>query len=327
MIKTALTDLLGIKHPILNAPMASSATAQLAGAVSASGGFGMLGMGSTVPDPEWLALEIKRVREITNNPFGVGFITSVAGIEKMVEVAIEAKVDLIGHSFSDPSPFMSDAKKAGIKVVAQVQTVEQAAHARDAGVDLVVAQGTDGGGHTGYIGTISIVPAVVDACPGIPVIAAGGIVDGRGMAAALALGASGVWIGSRFVASKEWAGAEWSKEALMSAGTDDTVITRSYDLAMDAPFPSDIGHRVLSNSFTDRWHENYQELLDNKEDIKTNLALATQNADLNIAPVSAGSGSGPIKSIEKVSDIMQTLMSDTEAILANLRDELLTKPQ
>ena len=327
MIKTALTDLLGIKHPILNAPMASSATAQLAGAVSASGGFGMLGMGSTVPDPEWLALEIKRVREITNNPFGVGFITSVAGIEKMVEVAIEAKVDLIGHSFSDPSPFMSDAKKAGIKVVAQVQTVEQAAHARDAGVDLVVAQGTDGGGHTGYIGTISIVPAVVDACPGIPVIAAGGIVDGRGMAAALALGASGVWIGSRFVASKEWAGAEWSKEALMSAGTDDTVITRSYDLAMDAPFPSDIGHRVLSNAFTDRWHENYQELLDNKEDIKTDLALATQNADLNIAPVSAGSGSGPIKSIEKVSDIMQTLMSDTEAILANLRDELLTKPQ
>jgi len=327
MIKTALTDLLGIKHPILNAPMASSATAQLAGAVSASGGFGMLGMGSTVPDPEWLALEIKRVREITNNPFGVGFITSVAGIEKMVEVAIEAKVDLIGHSFSDPSPFMSDAKKAGIKVVAQVQTVEQAAHARDAGVDLVVAQGTDGGGHTGYIGTISIVPAVVDACPGIPVIAAGGIVDGRGMAAALALGASGVWIGSRFVASKEWAGAEWSKEALMSAGTDDTVITRSYDLAMDAPFPSDIGHRVLSNSFTDRWHENYQELLDNKEDIKTDLALATQNADLNIAPVNAGSGSGPIKSIEKVSDIMQTLMSDTEAILANLRDELLTKPQ
>ena len=327
MIKTALTDLLGIKHPILNAPMASSATAQLAGAVSASGGFGMLGMGSTVPDPEWLALEIKRVREITNNPFGVGFITSVAGIEKMVEVAIEAKVDLIGHSFSDPSPFMSDAKKAGIKVVAQVQTVEQAAHARDAGVDLVVAQGTDGGGHTGYIGTISIVPAVVDACPGIPVIAAGGIVDGRGMAAALALGASGVWIGSRFVASKEWAGAEWSKEALMSAGTDDTVITRSYDLAMDAPFPSDIGHRVLSNAFTDRWHENYQELLDNKEDIKTDLALAAQNADLNIAPVSAGSGSGPIKSIEKVSDIMQTLMSDTEAILANLRDELLTKPQ
>ena len=327
MIKTALTDLLDIKHPILNAPMASSATAELAGAVSAAGGFGMLGMGNTVPDPEWLALEIKRVREITNKPFGVGFITSVPGIEKLVEVAIEAKVDLIGHSFSDPSPFMSDAKKAGIKVVAQVQTVEQAVQARDAGVDLVVAQGTDGGGHTGYIGTISIVPAVVDACPEIPVIAAGGIVDGRGIAAALVLGASGVWIGSRFVASKEWAGAEWSKEALMSAGTDDTVITRSYDLAMDAPFPSDIGHRVLSNAFTDRWHENYQELLDNKEDIKTDLALATQNADLNIAPVSAGSGSGPIKSIEKVSDIMQTLMSDTEAILANLRDELLTKPQ
>ena len=122
MIRTALTDLFDIKHPILNAPMASSATAELAGSVSASGGFGMLGMGNTVPDPKGLALEIKRVREITSNPFGVGFITSVPGIEKLIEAAIEAKVDLIGHSFSDPSPFMSDAKKAGIKVVAQVQT-------------------------------------------------------------------------------------------------------------------------------------------------------------------------------------------------------------
>ena len=100
MIKTALTDLLGITHPILNAPMASSATAELAGAVSASGGFGMLGMGNTVPDPKGLALEIKRVREITSNPFGVGFITSVPGIEKLVEVAIEAKVDLIGRPFT-----------------------------------------------------------------------------------------------------------------------------------------------------------------------------------------------------------------------------------
>ena len=166
MIKTALTDLLGITHPILNAPMASSATAELAGAVSASGGFGMLGMGNTVPDPKGLALEIKRVREITSNPFGVGFITSVPGIEKLVEVAIEAKVDLIGHSFSDPSPFMSDAKKAGIKVVAQVQTVEQAVQARDAGVDLVVAQGTEGGGHTGYIGPHGPICIVGPVSPG-----------------------------------------------------------------------------------------------------------------------------------------------------------------
>ena len=318
MIKTTLTDLLGIKYPIFNAPMAGSATSELAGAVSNSGGFGMLGMGSTVPDPEWLDFQIKRMRDITANPFGVGFITSVDGIDDLVKVAIENKVDLIGHSFSDPSPYIPDAKKAGIKVVAQVQTVDQAIHAKDSGVDLLVAQGTDGGGHTGYIGTISIVPAVVDACPGIPVIAAGGITDGRGIAAALALGSSGVWIGSRFVASNEWAGPDWAKQALTEVGTDDTIITKSYDLAMDAPFPFQIGHRVVRNRFTDKWHQNYEELLERKEDLKTDIALAMDNADLTVAPVNAGSGSGAIKSVDNVSEIIGTLMDEAESVLKNL---------
>ena len=318
MIKTALTDLLHIKYPIFNAPMAGSATAELAGAVSNSGGFGMLGMGSTVPDPEWLEFQIKRVRDITDNPFGVGFITSVDGIDGLVRLAIEHEVDLIGHSFSDPSPYVSDAKKAGIKVLAQVQTVEQAIHARDSGVDLLVAQGTDGGGHTGHIGTISIVPAVVDACPGIPIIAAGGITDGRGIIAALALGASGVWVGSRFVASHEWAGPDWAKQALTEVGADDTVITKSYDLATDAPFPFQVGHRVIRNQFTDKWHQNYEELLEHKEDLKTDIALAMQNADMTIAPVSAGSGSGSIKSVDNVSKIISTLMDEAESVLENL---------
>ena len=318
MIRTALTDFLQIKYPIFNAPMATSATAELAGAVSGSGGFGMLGMGSTVPDPEWLEFQIKRVREITDNPFGVGFITSVDGIGELVEVAIRNKVDLIGHSFSDPSPYIADAKNAGIKVLAQVQTVEQAIHASEIGVDLLVAQGTDGGGHIGHIGTISITPAVVDACPGIPVLAAGGIVDGRGVAAALALGASGVWVGSRFVASNEWFGTAWAKQALTEVGTDDTVNTKSYDLATDAPFPFHIGHRVIRNKFTDQWHQNYEKLLEHKEDLKTDIALAQKNADLTVAPVNAGSGSGPIKSIDKVSEIICNMMNETESILRTL---------
>jgi nitronate monooxygenase len=318
LIKTALTDLLHIKYPIFNAPMAGSATAELAGAVSNSGGFGMLGMGSTIPDPEWLGFQIKRMRDISTNPFGVGFITSVDGIDSLVKVAIENKVDLIGHSFSDPSPYIPEARKAGIKVLAQVQTVEQAIHARDSGVDLLVAQGTDGGGHTGYIGTISIVPAVIDACPGIPVIAAGGITDGRGVAAALALGSSGVWIGSRFVASNEWGGPDWVKQALTETGADDTIITKSYDLATDAPFPFEVGHRVIRNRFTDKWHQNYEELLKHNEDLKTDIALAMENADMAVAPVNAGSGSGSIKSVDNVSEIIIALMSEAESILKNL---------
>ena len=318
MIRTRLTDFLQIKHPILNAPMATSATAELAGAVSASGGFGMLGMGNTVPDPEWLEFQIKRVREITDKPFGVGFITSVEDIGELVSVAVRNKVDLIGHSFSDPSPFMADAQNAGIKVLAQVQTLGQAINAREIGVDLIVAQGTDGGGHTGHIGTISIVPAVVDACPEIPVLAAGGIVDGRGVAAALALGASGVWVGSRFVASNEWFGPEWAKQALTEVTTDETIVTKSYDLATDAPFPFEVGHRVIQNKFTKRWHQNYEELLEQKEDLKTDIALAMKNADLSVAPVNASSASGAITSVDKASEIIRKMMDEAEGVLKNI---------
>jgi len=318
MIRTELTDFLGIKHPILNAPMATSATAELAAAVSESGGFGMLGMGNTTPDPEWLEFQIARVREITDKPFGVGFITSVNGIDKLVDVAVRSKVDLIGHSFSDPSPYMLAAQNEGIKVLAQVQTVGQAINARDVGVDLIVAQGTDAGGHTGHIGTISIVPAVVDACPGIPVLAAGGIVDGRAIAAALALGASGVWVGSRFVASDEWFGPDWAKQALTQVTTDETIITKSYDLAIDAPFPFEVGHRVIQNEFTKKWHQNYKELLEQKEDLKTDIALAMQNADLSVAPVNASSASGTITSIDKASEIVRNMMDEAENVLQNI---------
>ncbi len=318
MIRTDLTEFLGIKHPILNAPMATSATADLAAAVSESGGFGMLGMGNTSPDPEWLDYQIERVREITDKPFGVGFITSVNEIDDLVTVAVRRKVDLIGHSFSDPAPFMAEAQVEGIKVLAQVQTLKQAIHARDIGVDLIVAQGTDGGGHTGHIGTISIVPAVVDACPGIPVLAAGGMVDGRALAAALALGASGVWVGSRFVASNEWFGPSWAKQALTQVSADETIITKSYDLATDAPFPFEVGHRVIQNDFTNKWHQNYEELLQQKEDLKTDIALAMQNSDLSVAPVNASSASGSITSVDQASEIINNMMDEAESVLKNM---------
>ena len=132
------------------------------------------------------------------------------------------------------------------------------------------------------------------------------------------MGASGVWVGSRFVASHEWAGPDWAKKALTEVGTDDTVITKSYDLATDAPFPFQIGHRVISNEFTAKWHDNYEELLQHKEDLKTDIALAMENADLTVAPVNAGSGSGSIKSVDAVSEIINTLMDEAESILKNL---------
>lgn len=181
MLCTRICYLLGIEHPIISAPMAGTAGGELAAAVSAAGGFGLIG--GSGGDPDWLRSQIRMVRERTDRPFGIGFISSFPGLEDLVKVALEERVAAIGHSFADPSPYVAAAHAAGIKVFAQVQTVAQAQNAVRAGVDLITAQGTEAGGHTGYSGTLAIVPAVVDAAGNIPVVAAGGIGDGRGLAA------------------------------------------------------------------------------------------------------------------------------------------------
>ena len=190
--------------------------------------------------PPGCATQIRAVRARTDRPFGVGFISSAPEVDGLVQVALEERVAAIGHSFADPSPYVAAAHAAGVKVFNQVQSVEQARRAVRAGVDLIAAQGTEAGGHTGTSATLPLVPAVVDVAGAIPVVAAGGIGDGRGLAAVLLLGAEGAWIGTRFVASQEAASADWAKQRVVAASADETVLTRAYDLATEAPFPS--GH-------------------------------------------------------------------------------------
>src|SRR6266700_481893 len=215
MLYTRICDLLGVKHPILGAPMSGGiAAADLAAAISEAGGFGLLG-GMTTGGTDWLREQIRRVRELTNKPFGVGFISSFPGLDELVQVALEEHVTAVSHSFADPTPYVAPAHTAGVKVIAQVQTVDQAVTAANAGVDVLVAQGTEAGGHTGYSGTLPMVAAVVDVAGDIPVLAAGGIADGRGLAAVLLLGAEGAWIGSRFVASVEGANPSWAKQRVV----------------------------------------------------------------------------------------------------------------
>ncbi|MDQ3809184.1 MAG: nitronate monooxygenase, partial [Chloroflexota bacterium] len=230
MIHTRICELFGIEHPVVNAPMAGSATAELAAAVSGAGGLGLIG-GTSPAGADWVRQQIRALRERTDRPFGVGFISSFPGLEALIEVALAERVPVIAHSFADPSPYIGAAHATGIKVLVQAQTLEQARTAARAGADAIAAQGTEAGGHTGYSGTLPLVPAVIDAVGEVPVIAAGGIADGRGLAAALMLGAEGAWIGTRFVASREWAGGDWAKERVVQAGTDDTVLTHAYDLA------------------------------------------------------------------------------------------------
>ena len=322
MIHTRLCELLNIEHPIISAPMAGTAKADLAAAVSEAGGLGMIGVWT--PDgPDWLRAQIRTVRERTSNTFGVGFISSTPNVGEMVQVAIEERVAVISHSFADPSIYIAAAHEAGIKVIAQVQKVAHAKKVAAAGVDVITAQGSEAGGHTGYNGTLPLVPAVLDVAGNIPVVAAGGIADGRGMAAMLMLGAEGVWLGTRFVASQEAQTSDWTKLRAVAASADDTVLTKIYDLTYDAPFPKDIGDRVIRNDFTARWHGHEEEVVAQRESLREQLHSANQAGDANIARVQVGNATGLINSVDPAGDIVRRMINEAEAILRSRPQTLL----
>jgi nitronate monooxygenase len=311
MIDTALCTLLGIEHPILNAPMGGTATATLAAAVSAAGGFGMIG-GTAAGGPGWLRDQIRAAKARTTRPFGVGFISSFPGVGDLVQVALDERVAAINHSFADPTPYVAAAHAAGVKVFAQVQTVAQAIRAANAGVDVLIAQGTEAGGHTGGIGTLALVPAVVDVAGAIPVVAAGGIADGRGLAAALMLGAAGAWLGTRFVASQEWGGQPWEQAAVVAATADDTVRTSVYDLVRAAPFPEGIADRMLRNAFVDTWQGREGELLAQREILRQQLAEAARRGDAAMVDISAGVGAGLVRAVEPAGTIVRRIVGEAE---------------
>jgi len=314
MLHTRICDLLGIEHPIISAPMAGTATAELTAAVSEAGGFGLLG-GTTPGGADWLRQQIRAVRERTSRPFGVGFITAFPGLAALVQVALEERVAAVSHSFADPTPYVEAAHAAGVRVLNQVQTVAQARTAAAAGVDIIAAQGTEAGGHTGYSGTLPLVPAVVDVAGSIPVLAAGGIADGRGLAAALMLGAEGVWVGTRFVASAEAAGAAWVKDRIVASTADDTVLTHAYDIATAAPFPAGIGDRVLRNAFTDAWHDRDDEVRARREDLGRQVIEATRAGDAHTAAARAGNAVSLIGAVEPAGLILRQMVEQAERLL------------
>ena len=314
MLRTRITELLGVEHPVISAPMAGIATADLVAAVSSAGGFGLIG-GTTPGGGDWLREQIRIVRERTDRPFGVGFISSFPGLGELVAVALSEKVAAISHSFADPTPYIPAAHAAGVKVLVQVQSVAQAVVAVNAGADAVAAQGTEAGGHTGYSGTMAIVPSVADVAKGVPVIAAGGIADGRGLAAALMLGAEGAWVGTRFVASVEAERAQWQKDRIVEASADDTVLTRAYDLATSAPFPDYITDRVLRNDFTDIWAGRDADVAARRDELRPEVARATRENDQKVAPVHAGNASGMVHAVEPAGDILRRIVAEAESIL------------
>jgi len=318
-ISTSLTGLLGIKHPILLAPMAAISGARLAAAVSGAGGFGILGGG--YGERGWLEGETATLRQ-ARVPFGIGFITwSLARKPDLLDVALNAQPRAIMLSFGDPRPFAARIKQAGALLICQVQDEDLARQALDAGADILIAQGTEAGGHGATRTTIDIVPAIVDLVAGrVPVVAAGGIGDGRGLAAMMMLGAAGVLLGTRFLASIEADIADEAKQRVCAATSGSTVRSVVFDISRNNLWPLPFTGRCLVNDHARRWIGNEIELMQKVKTVSAEYFAARDARNFDIAAVHAGEAVGLIHDIPPAAEIVERIANEADQILQGRRN-------
>ena len=310
-ISTRLTERLGIKHPIMLAPMDLVADGKLAATVSRAGGFGIIGGG--YGDEAWLKGEMDAAGDAR---VGVGFITwALDAKPEALRLALDAKPAAVMLSFGDPSPYTKRIKAAGSRIICQVQTLAQAKEAAAAGADVIIAQGRDAGGHSGMSrGTIGLVPAIVDAVGSIPVVAAGGIADGRGLAAALSLGASGVSMGTRFTVTVESLWDKAMKEKALASGGDLTAQTRVFDIVRGAAWPAIYPGRALRNDFYDQWHGKEEALQGQQKQVEASY-LASDANDFAQRVVWAGEGVDLVRDIPTAREVIERTVDQAAAVL------------
>ena len=318
-IATPLTARLGIQHPILSAPMDVIAGARLTAAVSAAGGFGILGGG--YGDEAWLKQETAKLAD-ASDPFGIGFITwSLAKQPALLDIALEARPRAIMLSFGNPAPFAPRVKSSGALLICQVQTEDMARQALDAGADILIAQGTEAGGHGASRTTLDIVPAIVDLAAGrVPIAAAGGIGDGRGLAAMMMLGASGVLLGTRFYASQECDGPEEAIRRICVATSGNSVRGIIFDLSRNNVWPAPFTGRCLINDHARRWIGREVELMQNVQAVAAEYAAARAAGNFDIAAVIAGEAVGLIHDIPPAAEIVDRIVTEADQILNGRRN-------
>ena len=310
-IDTPLTRLLGIEHPILLAPMAGVSGGKLSAAVSAAGGLGILGGG--YGDADWIENEVKAAG---NQRIGIGFITwSLAKQPHLLDRALAHRPASIMLSFGEVDAFAPKVKAAGVALICQVQSVADAVRVADLGADMIVAQGTEAGGHGATRATLPLVPAIVDAVSPVPVVAAGGIADGRGLAAALMLGASGALMGSRFYVTREADVPDAAKERATTASGDETLRGSLPDIARRIDWPARFTIRTLRNRFTDRW-SGREAALRMDEAAKDRYAAARDAGDFETAVVILGESVDLIHDVPAAGDLLRQIVGDAESLLA-----------
>jgi nitronate monooxygenase len=264
MMRTALTEMLGIRIPILNAPMTPQAGGELARAVGEAGAFGMLGFDEDESEAQ-IQEQVDILQREPRVPFGIGLVAWVLERRpRLLDIAVAAKPKLISISFGDPAPYAKRVHDAGILLCAQVQSRTWAQTALDGGVDMLVAQGTEAGGHTGSaVGTLPLLQIALDMTDK-PVIAAGGIATGRGLAAVLAAGAAGAWIGTPFLLAREARNTDAARDRIRRSDETQTIYTRVYDRVTGKAWPKEFGGRALRTPFLEQWTGREDELLANE---------------------------------------------------------------
>jgi nitronate monooxygenase len=313
VIQTDLTRLLGVRHPIVSAPMAGWSGGELAGAVSAAGAFGMIGVGGKTP-LAWISEQAELARE--RGPFGIGLMSWVLeGRPELLDAVLAEEPAAVSLSFGDPAPFVERVREAGAVVMSQVQDGEKAERAIEAGVDVLVAQGTDAGGHTGKVGTMPLLQKVLELGEraGLPILAAGGIGTGRGVAGVLAMDAAGAWIGTRFCATAESTGTDAAKRVILDADETDTVHTRVFDLVQSIPWPDEFPGRAIRNSFSDRWHDHEKQLEEQRSAVAADFEATRGNYAEDF--VYSGQAAGLVDDVPSAGELVDRLMAEAETHL------------
>ncbi len=306
MIRTPLCDLLGIVHPILQGGMAWAATAELAAAVSNAGGLGVVGAGNL--SPEAVRQELRRASQLTDRPFGANVPLFTPGVEETLQAFIDEGVSVVTVGGGNAGPYLGPLRRAGIRVIPVVASVALARRVARQGVEALIAEGMESGGHIGDVATLPLVPQVVDAVD-IPVIAAGGIADGRGLAAALALGAAGVQMGTRFICTVECRAHASYKQMIVKAHDRATIVTGG-----------SFGHPVRSirGPFVRRLEELEGKGISEEEFITYGagtLRAAIVDGDVERGSVMAGQSAGLVHDVVPVREIIERVVSEAEAAI------------
>lgn len=316
MIRTALCDLLNIKYPIIQGGMAWVATAELAAAVSNAGGLGIIGSGAAPPD--WLREQLRLAKQLTNKPFGVNVMLRSPFVDEVMELLEAEPVAVVTTGAGNPGKYVPPLRRVGTKVIPVVSSVALAKRLIRSGVDALIAEGMESGGHIGEISTMALVPQVVDAVD-IPVIAAGGVYDGRGLIAALSLGAVGVQMGTRFICAAECTVHPRVKEAVMKSKDRDTAVSGA-----------STGHpvRALRNKLTRKYEEMEKNKVSTEEIEKLgvgSLRQAMVEGDVVNGTVMSGQVCAMVHQIQPASEIIQDVLNHAVEVLANLNSKVVKK--